>query len=97
MIIELPHIAPEGYSYKAETFNKKFVAIWLIHHRKYTYNGGKDTRSIWGFYCVKTGKFHSPIDTKKVGSEVDISKTSPYSSMPILKPLTLNPLEAAFY
>ena len=96
MKLEIPHIAPKGYSYSAEKFNNKFIAIWLNHHAKYNYNGGKPTRSIWGFYCIKTQKFHSPVDTKKVGEVVDIAKTSPYSSMPILKKLYVNPLEEAF-
>lgn len=89
---EFPHTAPNGYSYEYEDFKRNYTAIWICNHSKFVYNGGAPVRSIWGFYNSKTKCFHAPINSKTVGTQVDIDHTSPYSAMV----LNLSPLEAAF-
>ena len=89
---EFPHIAPEGYSYETVQFKRNIIAVWLLCHRRYIYNGGSPTRTIWGFWSSKTGKYYAPINSKTVGQEVEIENTRNYTAMPIY----LNPLEAAF-
>jgi len=84
----IPHQAPKGYEYKASPFKSNIIAIWLLCHRKFIYNGGAPTETIYAFYNTKTKRFHSPINSKTVGDVVDISTTTPYTSMP----LNLNPL-----
>ena len=84
----IPHQAPKGYEYKASSFKSNIIAIWLLCHRKFIYNGGAPTETIYAFYNTKTKRFHSPINSKTVGDVVDISTTTPYTSMP----LNLNPL-----
>ncbi len=95
--LEFPHSPPKGYSYHLEQHNTNTISIWLVHHRKYIYNeSGSNVRTIWGF--VKTNKknksitYYSPINSKKIGKEVSLDRTTPYTSMT----LNLNPLEAAF-
>ena len=88
-----PHIAPEGYEYETVQFKRNIVAVWLLCHRRFVYNGGAPTRTIWGFYNTKTKQFHAPINSKTVGDVININNTSPYTSMP----LNLNPLEYALY
>ena len=84
----IPHQAPKGYEYKASPFKSNIIAIWLLCHRKFIYNGGAPTETIYAFYNTKTKRFHSPINSKTVGDVVDINTTTPYTSMP----LNLNPL-----
>ena len=92
MTIEFPHTAPKGYSYEIVPFKRNVVAVWIHNHYRFVYNGGGITRSIWGFYNTKTRCYHSPINAKTVGDQVDISQTTPYSAM-ILK---RTPLELAY-
>jgi hypothetical protein len=92
MIAEFPHKAPKGYSYEFEEFKRDVVSIWLCCHRKFDYNNGARTRTIWGFYKPKTRKYYAPINSKTIGSCVNIKDTRNYTAMP----LKLNPLEAAF-
>ena len=80
-----------------EQHNTNTISIWLVHHREYVYNeSDSNVRTIWGF--VKTNKknksitYYSPINSKKIGKEVSLDRTTPYTSMT----LNLNPLEAAF-
>lgn len=87
-----PHSPPKGFNYVVEKFDAKHLRISLNHHRTYTYNGGEPVQTVWGFYNIKTGCYHSPVNAKKVGKVVDISTTRNYTSMPI----NFNPLEAAF-
>ena len=88
----IPHQPPKEYSYEAIQFKRDIVAVFLLCHRRFIYNGGAATRTIWGFYNTKTRRFHAPINSKTVGEVVELSNTSPYTSMP----LNLNPLEYAF-
>ena len=89
----IPHNPPVDYEYKASPFKRNIIAIWLLCHRKFIYNGGAPTETIYAFYNTKTKRFHSPINSKTVGEVVDINDTSPYTTMP----LKLNPLEYALY
>ena len=89
----IPHQPPKGYSYEAIQFKSNIIAVWLLCHRRFVYNGGSPTRTIWGFYNTKTKRFFAPINSKTVGEVVELSNTSPYTSMP----LNLNPLEYALY
>jgi len=91
-LLEKFNQAPKGYEYQTVQFKTNIVAIWLLCHRRFIYNGGSPTRTIWGFYNTKTKRFHSPINSTKSGNTVDINSTTPYTSMP----LNLNPLEYAF-
>lgn len=86
---------PEGYEYYIDTFNKTTKRIWIINNRfNFVHmNGEGQPKSVWGFYRPKTGKFYSPINHKKVGKEVKLEETTPYSGML----LNLNPLEQVLY
>jgi hypothetical protein len=89
-MIEFPHKPPEGYSYEQVPFKSNVVAIWIHNHYRFVYNGGGVTRSIWGFYNTKTKCFHAPVNSKTIGDQVDIERTTPYSAMiPKLSPLEL--------
>lgn len=83
MIAEFPHHPPQGYSYEFEEFKRGVIAIWLHCHRKFDYNNGSPTRTIWGFYKSKTREYFAPINSKTVGARVDINETRNYTSMPI--------------
>jgi hypothetical protein len=89
-MIEFSHKPPTGYSYEQVPFKSNVVAIWIHNHYRFVYNGGGVTRSIWGFYNTKTKYFHSPVNSKTIGDQVDIERTTPYSAMiPKLSPLEL--------
>lgn len=92
LTIDFPHDAPAGYSYEFEEFKRNVVSIWIRNHSHFDYNGGIRVRSIWGFYNQKTKCYYSPVNSKTVGKEVDISRTTSYTAM---IPKT-TPLEAAF-
>jgi hypothetical protein len=92
MLIDFPHFAPEGYSYEFEDHNTRVVAIWLRHHRTYSFAEGKSVRSIWGFYSSKKREYYAPINSSKCGDKVSISDTTPYTAMQIKR----TPLESAF-
>ena len=83
MIAEFPHQPPTGYYYEFEEFKRGVIAIWLHCNRKFVYNGGASTRTIWGFYKSKTREYFAPVNSKTIGARVDISETRNYTSMPI--------------
>ena len=91
-MIDFPHLPPEGFSYSFESFNARYDAVWIVNHSVFSY---RDTppKSIWGFYSSKKQKYYAPINSKKVGKEVLIKDTSPYSAMK----KNLNPLEAVLF
>ena len=95
---DFPHEPPEGYSYYVKEFKRNVVSIWLLHHTTYSYTSDP-IYTIWGFVKSKTTKrstthtYHAPINSNKVGKEVSISDTRPYTAMQ----LNLNPLEALLY
>ena len=90
---DFPHSPPEGYKYATLQFKNNVVSIWTIRSSGFTYNGNAESHCIWGFYDTKKRKYYSPVNSKKVGKEVDLSSTTPYTAMP----LNLNPLEYALY
>ena len=95
MIKEIPgfnHTPPEGYYYSFEEYKRGVIRIWLNNTRRFDYNLGKPTRSIWGFWKSKTKQFHAPVNSMVVGQKVDIKQTRNYTSMP----LNLTPLELCF-
>jgi hypothetical protein len=83
LIPQFVHKAPKGYSYEVEEFKRSVFSIWLRCHRKFDYNMGKPTRTIWGFYDYKKCKFFSPVNSSTVGKEVDFEDTRDYTAMPI--------------
>jgi len=91
MVIELPtdfpHEAPKGYRYETVQFKRNVIAIWTISLSRWIYNGGIESRCIWGFYNTKKREYHAPVNSKRVGDTVDINKTTAYTAMPILKPM----------
>lgn len=72
---------PKDYQYHQQDFNAKFIAIWLVCTRKFDYNMGKPTKTIWGFVNKKTGEVHAPINAKTPGKVV--TETTPFSAMRI--------------
>jgi len=83
MILEFPHKAPKEYSYEFEEFSARAIRIMLRCNRKFDYNLGASTKSVWGFYSPKKNKYYAPINVKTIGKEVDIKNTTPYTAMPI--------------
>ena len=83
LIPQFSHKAPKDYSYEVEEFKRNIFSIWLRCHRKFDYNLGKPTRTIWGFYDYKKCKFFSPVNSSTVGKEVDFKDTRDYTAMPI--------------
>lgn len=89
MILELPHQAPKYYSYEYEEFNSRTIRIMLRCHRKFDYNLGASTSTVWGFYSPKKRVYYAPVNAKTIGKEVSIENTTPYSAMiPKQTPLT---------
>lgn len=82
-ISDFPHSAPEGYSYEYEQFNTRTISIWLNCHRRFDYNHGKPTRTIWGFYNPKKREYYAPVNSSKIGDKVRIEQTRNYTAMPI--------------
>lgn len=83
LIPKFKHKAPKQYSYEVKEFKRNIFSIWLRCHRKFDYNMGKPTTTIWGFYDYKKCKFYSPVNSSTVGKEVDFDDTRPWTSMPI--------------
>lgn len=61
-----------------------------MHEYSYIHTNDK-VKTVWGFYSK--GKYYQPINSKKVGKEVDVKQTRPYTAMSI----NLNPLEQCMY
>jgi hypothetical protein len=91
---DFPHKAPEHYYYECKDFKRNVVAVWLCNTQSYAYTTDSPIRTIWGFVKFKRTKrstthtYHAPINSNKVGAEVDINDTGVYTAMQILKPLT---------
>ena len=97
--IDFHHEPPKGYRYKVVRKNTTTVAIWTVCHREFIYSDGNDSYCIWGFCKTKTttkrgskNTYYAPINSNKIGKEVSIHDTTPYTAMQ----LNLTPLEAAF-
>ena len=84
-ISDLPnfHSAPDQYYYEIEEFKRDVVSIWICSRSTFTYNNNEPSKSIWGFFNQKTGKYYSPINSKTIGKEVDIHLTRKWSAMPV--------------
>lgn len=99
--LEFPHSPPEGYSYQFQQHNASTLSIWLLHHRRYVFcDDDQPVRTIWGFVKTRTTKkrgsestYFAPINSNKIGKEVDIKFTTPFTAMQ----LNLNPLENALF
>ena len=92
MIPEFPHKAPKNYSYEFETWNASTIRIMLRCHRKFDYNLGASTATVWGFYKPRKRVYYAPVNAKTIGKQVNIEDTRNYSAMPIKQ----TSLEAAF-
>jgi hypothetical protein len=90
--IDFRHQPPIGYFYSFEEFKPGTVSIWLNNKRRFDYNLGKPTRTIWGFWKSKTNKFFAPINSKTIGKEVDLKQTRDYTAMQIKS----SPLDSFF-
>lgn len=92
--MKFPHVAPKGYYYGTEEYKRHVLRIVLYCDRKFDYNLGKPTKTVWGFFHQKTGKLYRPINYKDMGNVIDdITTTTPYSGM---KRPEMTPLESAF-
>lgn len=83
LIPQFMHKAPKGTHYEVEQFKRNVFSIWVCYDRKFDYNLGKSVKSIWGFYDYKKCKFFSPVNSSKVGKEVNFKNTRNYTAMPI--------------
>lgn len=83
LIPKFKHKAPSGTFYRVEEFKRNIFSIWICYERKFDYNNGKDVSCIWGFYSIKKCQFYSPVNSSIIGKEVDISNTTPWTSMQI--------------
>ena len=85
MMQEVPfnHLPPSGYFYSFEEYKSGVISIWLNNTRKFDYNLGKPTKTVWGFWKSKSNKFFAPINSKTVGKEVEFKKTRNYTAMQI--------------
>ena len=92
------HQPPKGYRYESIQFKTNVDAIWTVSDYRFLYNNGDEYRCIWGFVKHKRTKrssthtYHAPINSNKIGKEVSIEDTSPYTAMQ----LKLTPLEKFF-
>jgi hypothetical protein len=93
-MLELPfdfiHQPPIGYRYETLQHKTNIVAIWTVCNPGFDYNHGADIRCIWGFCKSKISKkggcqntYYAPINSNKVGKEVDINDTRPLTAMQI--------------
>ena len=80
-------------------FKHNVVSIWLCNTQSYAYTTDSPIRTIWGFVKYKRTKrstthtYHAPINSNKIGKEVCVRDTRPYTAMQ----LNLNPLEALLF
>jgi hypothetical protein len=92
MIVEFPHKAPKYYSYEFESWNTSTVRIMLSCSRKFDYNLGACTKTVWGFYKPKKHTYYAPVNAKTIGKQVNIENTTPYTAMQVKR----TPLEEFF-
>ena len=83
MIVEFPHKAPKDYTYEFQNWNASTIRIMLCCSRKFDYNLGASTQTVWGFYKPKKRNYFAPINAKTIGKQVDIENTNPYTAMPL--------------
>lgn len=92
LIPTFKHKAPNGTYYEVEEFKRNVFIIWICYTNKFDYNLGKPVRCVWGFYDYKQCKYFSPVNSSKLGKEVDYKDTRNYTAMQIKQ----TPLESAF-
>ena len=85
---DFPHKPPKGYRYATLQFKRNVVSIWTVHQHGFVYNGHTESYCIWGFYNTKEQQYYAPINSSKIGNQVDVNDTTPYTSMS----LNFNPL-----
>ena len=85
MMQEVPfsHLHQEGHFYSFEEYKSGVISIWLNNTRKFDYNLCKPTKTVWGFWKIKTNKFFAPINSKTMGKEVEFKNTRNYTAMQI--------------
>lgn len=86
-MFEFPHTPPLGYKYEIEQFRRNVYRICIVNLGQFSYTD-EQPKSVWGFYNSKQQVYYAPVNYNKIGDEVDFAKTTPYSAMQILKPLT---------
>jgi hypothetical protein len=92
-MLDFPHQPPtKDYTYEFETWNPGTIRIVLRCNRKFDYNLGACTSTVWGFYKSKKRVYYAPINAKSIGKQVNINSTTPYSAMIPNR----TPLESAF-
>ena len=90
---DFPHTPPTGYRYETIQHKSNVTAIWLVSNFGWIYNDNNESRTIWGFVKYKRTKgsssytYHAPINSNKVGDEVDVTTTRAWTAMPIVKPM----------
>lgn len=84
----MPVKPPKGYHYEVTDFKRNVAAIWLCGGPTYLHLDNKSARTIHSFYNYKKKVWYAPINSKKVGEEVEATTMRPWTSMP----LQLNPL-----
>jgi len=87
----MPVNPPKGYHYEITEHKRNMVAFWLCGGRKFLYLQNQSAKTIHSFYDYKKKKWYAPINSKKVGEEVDPATMRPWTAMK----LNLNPLMAA--
>ena len=90
--VPFSHLPPEGYFYSFEEYKSGVISIWLNNTRKFDYNLGKPTKTVWGFYNFKKCKFFAPVNSSTLGKEVDFKNTRNYTAMQVKQ----SPLDAFF-
>jgi hypothetical protein len=86
---DFPHTPPDNYRYETIQHKSNVTAIYLVSSHGFAYNNNNSVRTIWGFVKHKRTKrssshtYHAPINANKVGAEVSISDTRPWTAMQI--------------
>lgn len=88
----MPLTPPKGYHYEVQEHKRNVVSFWLCGGPTYQYLDGGTPRTIHSFYNYKKKVWYAPVNSKKIGDEVDPATMRPWTAMK----LNLNPLMAAF-
>ena len=59
--ISFNHTAPDGYFYTFEEYKSGVISIWLNNNRKFDYNLGKPTKTVWGFWKRKGARLGTTV------------------------------------
>jgi len=92
LLMEMPVKPPKGYYYEVQEHKRNVVSFWLCGGPTYQYLDGGTPRTIHSFYNYKKKVWYAPVNSKKIGDEVDPATMRPWTAMK----LNLNPLMAAF-